>query len=192
MKSFNITGMKPGIFVLVVLAAATILQIQSPTFANTDDGTTTDRELLDQIRIQGMVARYYTELMDSRGRHDLGRYFTKDAVFDVNGIVSNGRDEIQELYNGIPAAEFDKNGREHIIMSNPVIDVRGNTATAHFIWTGVMNDNVRMQPRLVEQGRERDVLVKRDGRWYFTKRVVRADSGVLPRWDYTFDPDTDR
>jgi len=45
-------------------------------------------------------------------------------------------------------------GTVHVLMTNPRIIVSGNTATAHMIYTEIMNDTVYLAPRLIEQGRE--------------------------------------
>jgi hypothetical protein len=69
--------------------------------------------------------------------------------------------------------------------------VDGNTATAWFIWTGVLNDDIEGPPRFQEQGREYDELVKRDGRWYTTKRYITAHSGAK-MWMEMYNPRTFR
>ncbi len=48
--------------------------------------------------------------------------------------------------------------------------MNGDTATAKFIWTGIINEQIKAPPRFVEQGREYDRLVKRNGQWRITKR----------------------
>ncbi len=49
-----------------------------------------------------------------------------------------------------------------------------------------MQENVRFPPRLVEQGREHDELVKKNGKWLFKHRIVQADSGLPPIYDATY------
>ncbi len=44
--------------------------------------------------------------------------------------------------------------RGHMLLTNPIINVEGNVATAHLIWTGVMNEGVGKAPSLYEEGRE--------------------------------------
>ena len=77
------------------------------------------------------------------------------------------------------------------MISNPVIDVNGDTATAQFMWTGVMNTGIQERPLLFEQGREYDELVKQDGEWRIKKRVVIADSGLPERYMATYQPRLD-
>jgi hypothetical protein len=72
-----------------------------------------------------------------------------------------------------------------------VIDVEGDTATASFIWTQIRNPDIKGPPVFVEQGREYDRLVRRDGRWLIEKRAVIADSGMPDMFDATYQPRLD-
>lgn len=133
----------------------------------------------DQMAIQNMLARYYSEL-GTEG-HDFGDYFLDDGVIDVNGQVATGRDEIEALYVSTAEGNADRRGRFHMLLSNLRIEVDGDTATADMIWTGVLNESLTAPPKFVEQGREHDELVRRDGRWLFRHRVVTSDGGMPER-----------
>lgn len=177
------TGTNKGRAVLALVAAVLLLVAA----ASAKDGRVTAATLLDRILIEDLVTGYYVDLTSGSG-HDLSEYFTEDAVLDVNGTVSEGRAAIEKMYSGLDAGEANLGGKVHMLLSNPVIRVEGNTAKAWFVWTGVMNDNIRMSPRLLEQGREYDELVKIDGRWYLKKRYITADSGLPALWDKTYKP----
>ncbi|HYD24551.1 MAG TPA: nuclear transport factor 2 family protein [Croceibacterium sp.] len=152
-----------------------------------------DGALADRIAIEDMVTRYYGNFGKPDAAEDFGAFYTEDAVFDVNGIVSTGREAIEAFYTDTgddaeaPAAQ----GTFHMMISNPVIDVNGDTATAEFMWTGVMNQTIDGRPVLWEQGREYDRLVKQDGAWRIQKRVVIADSGLPERYKATYQPRRD-
>jgi ketosteroid isomerase-like protein len=148
--------------------------------------------LFDRLAIEDLVTRYYENFGgDAAGQ--FGSYYTENAVFDVNGVISTGREEIEALYAAMdsegdaPAAQ----GTFHMIISNPVIDVDGDSATAKFLWTGVMNADIKARPQLYEQGREYDSLVRRDGKWLIRKRTVIADSGLPERFAATYQPRKD-
>lgn len=155
------------------------------------------QQLADRIAIEDMVTRYYANL-GKDDAHAFDDYFTDDAIFDVNGIAANGREEISDIYDGLGDDETSATapaGVFHMVLSNPVIDIEGDTATASFIWTGVLNASIDERPVIAEQGREYDKLVKVNGRWLFTHRVVVADSALpesmkatyQPRLDFAFD-----
>src|SRR5688500_12444432 len=107
-----------------------------------------DHSLADQIAIEEMVTRHYGNLRQQDGAEESGACYTEDAVFDVNGIVSTGREAIEAFYvesgneEDAPAAQ----GTFHMMISNPVIDVDGDTATAQFLWTGVLNTGIQEPP----------------------------------------------
>ena len=138
------------------------------------------RAMLDRIAIEDLVVGYYAHL-GGGDAHAFDTYFTEDAVFDVNGIVANGRSEIAGIYEGLGDDDTSAGNGEgpfRMILSNPVITVEGDNATASFIWTGIRNPTIDGPPVFVEQGREYDKLVREDGTWKFSHRVVIADSGL--------------
>jgi uncharacterized protein (TIGR02246 family) len=177
-----------GVSVIAALALAAILSFQIPNLKAADDGMVTQATLLDRIQIEDLMVNYYSNL-SSGDDHDLAQFFTEDAILDVNGQVSKGRKAIEELYGSLEAGGTDQQGGVmHVLLTNPVIKVKGDTARAWVIWTGVMNDSLKAAPRLLEQGREYSELVKLDGKWFIRKRYITADSGMPDIWDKTYKP----
>jgi len=177
-----------SVFFRVSVAAVAVLLLITPISAIAEDKITTQETLLDRIQIEDLLIRYYVDLTSGSG-HDLAQYYAEDAVLDVNGMISNGREAIQKLYEGVGNGEAaNLGGRVHMLLSNPIISVDGDTAKAWVIWTGIMNDDIKKPPRFLEQGREYDELVKRNGRWYIKKRYITADSGLPAMWEDTYKP----
>jgi ketosteroid isomerase-like protein len=187
MSMIKVPGMKTSVFSHAAVAAVAILLLITPILAIAEDKIVTQETLLDRIQIEDLLVRYYVDLTSGSG-HDLAQYYTEDAVLDVNGMISKGREAIQKLYEGVGDGEANLGGRVHMLLNNPIISVDGDTATAWIIWTGVMNDDIKKPPRLLEQGREYDELVKRDGRWYIKKRYITADSALPAMWEDTYKP----
>ena len=136
--------------------------------------------LLDRIQIEDLLIMYYTSLVDF-DRITMATHFTKDAVLDINGKIMKGHAEIDALYANSEAllAENELTGTYHMLMNNPRIQVNDDgTATAHLLYTGLMCDDVRGPPRLIEMGREYDELVKVDGEWLISKRMISSDAGM--------------
>jgi hypothetical protein len=73
-----------------------------------------------------------------------------------------------------------------VLLTNPHIVVIGDAATADVIWTGMNSASVQSSPQIVEQGREHDELVKRDGHWYFKHRVITSDGGLPAMFEKTY------
>jgi uncharacterized protein (TIGR02246 family) len=152
-----------------------------------------DSALADRIAVEDLVTRYYENFGSTDAAEEFATYYTEDAVFDVNGIVSTGREEIEALYadTGDDADAPAAQGVFHMMISNPVIEVDGDRATAKFLWTGMMNASLEGRPEVWEQGREYDLLVKQDGEWRIKQRVVIADSGLPERYAATYEPRAD-
>jgi len=155
--------------------------------------TAEQQALLDRLAIEDLVTRYYANFGKTDAADDFATFYTQDAVFDVNGIVSKGPAAIAAFYTdtGNDEEAPARQGVFHMMISNPVIDVNGDTATAQFMWTGVMNGTIEGRPELWEQGREYDLLVKQDGEWRIRKRTVIADSGLPERYRATYQPRMD-
>jgi ketosteroid isomerase-like protein len=150
---------------------------------------TTQQTLLDRIQIEDLITSYYGNL--GGGGKGFADYYIEDAVFDVNGKVYRGHEAIERAYRELAASSPALKGTFHMLLSNPVIRVTGDTAVAQFIWTGILNETIKAPPRFVEQGREYDVLVKRGGVWRISHRTVIADSGMPDFFDQTYTPRKD-
>jgi hypothetical protein len=87
-----------------------------------------------------------------------------------------------------PAAPKTGYRRGNMLLTNPIINVEGNVATVHVIWTGVMNEGVGKPPSLYEQGREYTELRKAGGKWLISRRFISSDSGLPDRFDATWTP----
>lgn len=168
-------------------AAATLLFTILATAVPVHAQQVTMETLLDRIQVEDMLVRYYYDLSMGRA-HEMSEYFTEDALLDVDGTIARGRKEIEKLYGGGPARPAGSAPRphNHMMLTNPVIEIRGTTAHAHVIWTGITNKGVGQPPALYEQGREDTELKKVDGRWLISRRYISSDSGTPDRFDATF------
>lgn len=155
--------------------------------AGKDGGSEASREsdavtaLADRLAIQDLTTRYYSHL-GTGAQGNFGDFFTDDGVFEVNGAVYKGKAAIVGLYEGMrarrqPVPEGPR-GVSHTLLTNALIDVKGDTATASYLWTAVANGNPVDKPNVTESGREYDLLVKKDGKWFIRKRVIIADGGA--------------
>jgi hypothetical protein len=174
--------------------AATIVMLLVPLAAPAQHQMVTMETLLDRIYIQDLLTLYYDDLSRGAG-HALADYFTEDAVLDVDGTVATGHAEIAALYGRPPEQDARREPgptgpvrRGQMLLTNPIIEVNGDTATAHVIWTGVLNEGIGTVPSLYEQGREFTELVKRDGKWLIKHRYISSDSGLPDRFDETYYP----
>jgi hypothetical protein len=169
--------------VLALSIAGAGLGMATPGAASAQDGAAI-QALADRIAIEDMMVTYYAHLGGRGGGEDFSAYYTDDGVFEVNGAVYRGREAIAGLYGGMRGGgsgeepQEEPQGMSHMVLSNAVIDVDGDAATASFIWTGFANDEPTAPPRVTEQGREYDLLVRVDGGWRIKKRTIIADGGA--------------
>lgn len=170
-----------------VCTALLLLSLAQPATAQ----QVTMETLLDRIQIEDLLTSYYYNLSRSNA-HELSEFFTEDALLDVDGTVAKGRAEISKLYqepDPAPKAPAQASARRmHMLLTNPVIKIKGDRATAHVIWTGVMNEGIGKLPQIVEQGREDTELVKRNGKWLISRRYISTDGRMPNRFDKNFKP----
>lgn len=188
MSIINIPEMKTSLFFHTSIKVVAILLFLSLLQACAGIQTAPQSTLHDRIQIEDLIVRYYVDMSAGKS-HDLAMYYTEDAILDVNSMVSKGREEIEKLYAGVnEGGEAPFSGKMHMLLNNAIINVDGDTATAWFIWTGVLNYDIKKPPRFQEQGREYDKLVKIDGRWYIKERYITADSALPELWAETYEP----
>jgi hypothetical protein len=172
----------------ILAGASALAMTAAPAVARPP--SVTAEHMLDRMQIEEMIINYYQEL--GGGAHsNLSEYFTEDAIFIVNGKRYNGRKAIDAIYKelGSQASKL-RQGKGHMLMTNLSVQFQDeNTATARVVWTGVMNDNLKVPPRIFEQGREYDTLVKVNGTWFFKQRNIVSDSAMQNQYDDTYTKD---
>jgi len=144
--------------------------------------------LIDRQTLEEMFIDYFSGGLRSKG---VEYFFDKEFELDINGIVTTNFEEVREFYKAVMEDKPNLTGTFRMILSNFLIEVDGDKATAQFLWTQTLNDTIKGPPRFIEQGREYDRLVRRDGQWKITKRVVIADSGLPDLFDDTWEPRLD-
>jgi hypothetical protein len=169
-----------------VLISATLMLAASVVPAAAEHPATTLSTLLDRAQIEDMLVDYYAKL--GTGGSDFSAFYVEDAVLDVNGLVAKGKNPIEDLYKKAGEESPARKGVFRMLLTNLKIVVNGKSATADVIWTGINSETVKATPQFIEQGREHDELVKRDGRWYFKHRVITSDGGLTGIFEKTYKP----
>ncbi len=169
---------------LLLASAALMLIVAAARPALAEYPVTTLATLLDRAQIEDMLVDYYAQL--GAGRHDFGAFYIPEGTLDVNGIVAKGKKPIEDLYAKLAQQSPQPKGTFRMLLTNPKVVVNGDTATADVIWTGVNSETVKSTPQFVEQGREHDELVKKNGHWYFKLRVITSDGGLTPMFEKTY------
>ena len=166
------------------LIACAILAASGPATAQTGLPAITAQTLVDRAQIQDMLARYMNDL----GRASVETYLTyyaDDAELSLGGKSYKGRTAISGAYAAARAASGNTRSAAYAfntLLNNPIIVVRGDTATVQLIFTEVLVDKPQGPPRILVQGREYDELVRSNGEWLFKKRQVVGVSTPPPGW----------
>lgn len=156
-------------------AVAVFAAMAAPQPVLAEQPAATLQTLLDKQQIQDMLVDYYAHL--GKGESDFGAYYLPDGVIDVNGLKGQGEAAIKDVYRKIGAGTVKKPGIFRMLLTNVSIVVNGNTATAETLWTGTNSPTMSDPPQFVEQGTERDDLVKVNGHWLFKLRVITSNAG---------------
>lgn len=184
--------------VLIGLCGATLILSGCSKEAPADNALAQKLTALqDRIAVEDLLLDYYTHL--GSGEHTgFDQFFTDDAFLDINGIKATGKKAIQAIYDNASRAEggegnkakevvpVEKEHMDYMHLTNPIIKVNGDTATAKVFWTGVVSDDVNAPPKFEEMGREYALLVKRDGHWLIKKRIIVADAGMPKSMNKTY------
>ena len=143
--------------------------------------------LVDRAAIQDHINDYYMQFRQD-GVQDFESFFTADAKLDVNGWVVNGRDGIKGMYleagfigdgEEVPEAENAvPKGVGETLYTNLDIDLQGDKAVVNMIWFTLGAELLTSPPKVTEYGTERAELVKQDGRWLISSRVVLTEGGM--------------
>ena len=134
--------------------------------------------LIDRMEITDLLDNVYDNV-ETASTRDFDKYYIKDAVFDVNGTQYKGQQAILDYHRQVAKTSPHLKGSFHMLVDNLRIDVRGDTATAKLLFTGVLSESVTGAPQLFKHGREYDLLQRQnDGGWKLAKRVIVSDASA--------------
>ncbi|MFC1838611.1 nuclear transport factor 2 family protein [Thermodesulfobacteriota bacterium] len=144
-------------------------------------------ELMERVAIEDLFTDYYAQFRPD-SEHDFMSFFTDDGRLEVNGMVANGIDEIKAMYEMAGAGGGEEKepvgedvipeGVSEMMLTNMKIDLQGDKAVATFLWHSIKAELVTTEGKITEYGRERTELVKQDGRWLISNRVVLTEGGM--------------
>src|SRR5262249_30830044 len=93
------------------------------------------RELPDEMKIVNLLVDYYNGL--KAADNQLGAFYTPDGTMDVDGWTGKGAQEINAVYDKVWKLPSLQHGVRHYLISNEKIVVKGDKATADFLWTEI-------------------------------------------------------
>lgn len=137
-----------------------------------------DEELVARLRrLEDLdaIRQVFVDYGHHLDRGDLDAYadlFAEDGELLLGPLGrARGRAEIRELMGRATAGSA---GRSWHLITNPVIELEGDRATAEVMWTVVVRgEDGRAVLNML--GRHRDVLVRRHDRWQLQRREGHID-----------------
>jgi len=185
---------------LGVIAVSSLITIMSCITGDITTDTNVSSYAEDRAQIEDLQARYMFAL-DFGDVDTYVSTFTEEGILDIVGMKWQGREEIREIISGMsedapedaqePAAEgisenpsegevksvaeeaeapYPATGRHNI--TNIVLKIDGDRATGRAYWFHYGNDNPERKAQINSYGHYEDELVKVDGQWLFSKRVI--------------------
>jgi uncharacterized protein (TIGR02246 family) len=147
--------------------------------------------LEDRLAIEDLVAGKYSMALDTSDADGYANIFTEDAFLSVAGRPFHGRQEIRRMMLEIQKqhAKYDTRltksgvlrwGPVRHMVTNPVIRIRGNTATSDTYSTEIgsngRDEKGHGNPQsIMNVCRYQDSLVKQNGEWLISKRLITCD-----------------
>jgi hypothetical protein len=153
----------------VLVSIATVSAKTQPQKASVESRL----QRLEDIEEIRLVLLDYGRFLDARDLVAYSRLFAKDGEW-VGGFGSaKSPAGIQAFMEKNLGTAPNRTNTFHIL-SNFVIDVKGDTATAWSRWTFV-TPGADGKPVISQSGRYDDTLVREDGHWKFKRRVASND-----------------
>lgn len=157
---------------LILILGASLL-----TFAVSSASAQKSSYAEDRALIEDLQARYMFALDNG----DVETYlstFTKDGILDIGDGPIKGHDAIRKIIGGMPdrkeASDAPKlrraTGRHNI--TNIVLKIDGDKAVGRAYWFHYGNNNPQRTATLDSYGHYEDDMVKVDGKWLFTRRLI--------------------
>ena len=164
------------------LAATLGLALAPATGAPAQGALLTVQGLADRAAIEDLLTRYYNNFgggVESK----IGEFYAEDGEMILGPNHYKGIAAIKGAYAAVPAdAPQRKSFALNILISNMLVTVHGQTATARLVFTETITEKQGEAPKILTQGREFDHLVKRKGRWLFASRQIMGAKGEPEGW----------
>ena len=162
------------------LALGACLMVSAITAAPAQDMTA--RALSDRAQVQDLITRYYYNFGKPTRDH-FADFYADDAELILGDNHFKGRAGIIQAYERAGAnSPVSKAYSFNITISNPLVVVHGDTATAQLIYTEYVMDKPDDAPHIRTQGREYSTFVKVKGVWRYKTRQIKGGTEAPVGW----------
>ena len=171
--------MRKSLMVSLGVGAALALAPASQLAAQQAPGV---QALADRAVIEDLLTRYYNNFgggVESK----VGEFYAEDGEMILGQTHYKGIEAIKGAYAAVPASAPQRSAYAlNILISNMLVTVHGDTATARLVFTETITEKQGEAPKILTQGREFDHLVKRGGRWLISSRQIMGAKGEPEGW----------
>ncbi len=142
----------------------------------------TAKALSDRAQIQDLITRYYYNFGRSNPE-SFTDFYADDAELILGSTHFKGKDGIAKAYGRAGGNSPARKAYSfNVTISNPLIVVHGDTATAELIFTEFLIDKQGDAPRVTTQGREYATFVKVKGEWRYKTRQIKGGTEPPEGW----------
>jgi ketosteroid isomerase-like protein len=163
---------------LSALAVVFCLAALASPFAQAEEMTV--QTLIDRASLEDLIKRYYLNFGNSP--ESFANFYADDGELILIGQSFKGKAAIAKAYQR-PAGEGPQNFSFNSLVSNLIVTVHGNTATAQLVWTENLIKKERDPVQLIAQGREYSTFVKQNGQWKYKTRNVMGGTKPPEGWE---------
>jgi hypothetical protein len=135
--------------------------------------------LIERQKLQDLITRYYYNFGGTP--QSFTDFYVPDGELILIGQRFKGRDAIAKAYT-FPGGEAPKNFSFNSLISNLLITVDGDTATAQLVWTENVVQKERDPVHQPFQGREYSTFVKVGGKWMYRTRELKGGAEPPEGW----------
>jgi ketosteroid isomerase-like protein len=141
--------------------------------------------LVDRAEIQDLITRYYNNF-GRENAESFADFYADDAELILGERHYKGKDGIMTAYGRGPGqtARPAPPPRYSFIVtvSNPLIVVHGNTATAQLVYTEYEIEKQGDAPKVTRQGKEYSTFAKANGEWRYKTREIKGGTALPQGW----------
>jgi hypothetical protein len=142
------------------------------------------KTLVDRLQIQDLITRYYNNF-GRENAENFADFYADDAELILGDRHFKGRDGIMQAYGRAPGQEPRPRPQRFsfiVTVSNPLIVVHGETATAQLVYTEYVIEKQGDPLKVTTQGKEYGTFVKVDGHWRYKTRQIKGGTELPEGW----------
>ncbi len=141
----------------------------------------TAKTVVDRAQIQDLITRYYYNFGKEKPE-SFSDFYADDAELILGANHFKGKDGIAKAYGRGGSSPVAKAYAFTVTISNPLIVVHGNSATAKLIFTEFLTQKEGDPLRVTTQGREYASFVKVNGQWRYKTRQIKGGTAPPDDW----------